>query len=232
MQDATHFRVGGIDDERGAEWILHRLGVWTAGRSLDEALRATLAPAEFAVEVHGDHGRWVVKCPDCNGAQLAAPNDHRYMCNECANIAIGGHWRPVVWPRDHVKLGAILDQREDPARRNYSPGETAALLKVENEHLKAVAAGKDHPGGLGVHAHHPGKASLHEGHTHTWPKRLRFDEAYECPGCEQTFWGSSLVDDPNLHTHDWPARVEPGVEYPCRSCGLGRLGKHITGGRG
>ena len=195
MHDASHQRVYGIADERGAEWILHRPGGWSAPRDLGEALAAGTAPDSEAVVVVGNHGRWIVQCPNCNSAQLAAPKDHRFMCSECANIAIEGLWRPTIWPRNHAELSAILDQRADRSMQNYEPGETAAELREQNDYLAAIAEGRNHPGGPGLHPHHPGKASLHEGHTHKWPKQVKADKVYSCPGCGLELPGLSILAD-------------------------------------
>jgi len=195
VRDATHFRVHGIPDDRGAEWILHRPGGWTAARPLAEALAAPTAPATEAIDVVGNHGRWIANCPDCNSAQLACATDHRFMCSECANIAIGGLWRPVHWPRDHQELGELISVRADRTMQNYEPGESVAQIREQNAYLEAVAAGRDHPGGPGLPSHHPGKASLHEGHTHRWPKQVKADKVYSCPVCGLELPGLAILAD-------------------------------------
>lgn len=195
MRDATHFRVHGIPEDRGAEWILHQPGGWVAARPLAEALAAPTAPDSEAVDVVGNHGRWIVQCPDCNGAQLACSTDRRFMCSECGNVAIDGLWRPVVWPADHQELGELISVRADRTRQNYEPGETVAQIREQNDYLEAVEAGRDHPGGPGMHPHHPGKASLWEGHTHRWPKRVKTDQVYTCPECGLEVTGLTLELD-------------------------------------
>lgn len=110
--------------------------VWQAPRPLLEALMAPLGPASIAVEVYANHGRWVVECPDCRGAQLASPSDRRFMCNCCGNVAVGGDWRPVVWPKAREVIEDLLSAR--PAEnQNWRPGETRKQLHAENEwHMK------------------------------------------------------------------------------------------------
>lgn len=83
------------------------------------------------VYAYANHARWVVDCPTCNGAQLACRTDKRFMCNECANVAIGGRWRVVEWPVDADEIERLLDRRPDVAR-NWFPGETVRQLKDEN----------------------------------------------------------------------------------------------------
>lgn len=84
-----------------------------------------------AVPVVLNQGRWIACCPDCNGAQLASQTDQRFLCNECANIANGGAWRPTAWPPDRPAIEAALDRRQ-PANQNWVPGETVADLLAEN----------------------------------------------------------------------------------------------------
>lgn len=104
---------------------------WQAPTSLAEALNAPLAPKSEAIAVYVNEGRWVVACPDCGGAQLAARDDHRFMCNECANVAIGGRWRPTIWPRQAAAIEEVLDAR--PSRnQHWLPGESVAQLRLEN----------------------------------------------------------------------------------------------------
>lgn len=98
---------------------------------------ASIAPALFAsvpldveagtggdpVHAYANHGRWVVDCLDCSGAQLTHPSDRRFLCNECGNAGNAGLYRPVVWPKDHEAIGELLDERADVRLRNWSPDE-------------------------------------------------------------------------------------------------------------
>lgn len=175
--------------------------MWSAAIPLEVALAAEVAPKSAAIHALVNHGRWVVSCPDCASAQLACPSDRRFMCHECANIAIGVRWRPVLWPKDPAALSDALAGRTDRALQNLDPGETVEQVLEQNAVLAdhaagyaaAVAAGEDHPGGFGLHAHHPGKASLHEGHTHEWPKSVKPDQVYVCKtGCDLELTGLAI----------------------------------------
>jgi hypothetical protein len=104
---------------------------WAADRDLDEALAAKLGSKLTAIEVYANHGRWVVECPTCHGAQLAVRTDPRFMCVNCGNASVGGVWRPVIWPKDHPEIEAILDARPMPHTRNWAPGETVKDLRRE-----------------------------------------------------------------------------------------------------
>lgn len=123
---------------------------------MEDALSASTAGASESVTVVGNHGRWVVECPDCAGAQVACRTDRRFMCNECANITIGGHWRPVAWPAEATAIDAELDKRPRQ-NQNWLPGESVKQLRSET-----IAAG--------VVPRDPGRHGKDwQGHTHTWP---------------------------------------------------------------
>lgn len=87
--------------------------------------------AGAALAVVLNQGRWIVCCPDCNGAQLASQADPRFLCNECGNIANGSAWRPLIWPSNRAAIEAALDRRLIQ-NQNWVPGETIADLLAEN----------------------------------------------------------------------------------------------------
>lgn len=124
LEDATKHAVAHIPPERGAEWALHRFG---KGHALAGAGRAV----GEAVEAYVNHGRWIVECPDCASALLACHTDARFLCYECGNIANGGHWRPVAFPRKADVIDQLLMARPEK-NRNWRPGETLKQLRAEN----------------------------------------------------------------------------------------------------
>lgn len=105
---------------------------WHAPRPLSEALAADTAPHAEAVEVYANHGRWVVDCPDCNNAQLAHRDIHRFMCNNCGDGAVDGLWRPTIWPDNAAEIDTELMRRRHERNRNWYPGETVADLQAEH----------------------------------------------------------------------------------------------------
>lgn len=134
MQDATKFAAGGLPPGRGAEWIHHYLRE-RAPRDLPpppvwEHLGNGVGPPETAIHAYVNHGRWIAECPDCHGAQLACRTDHRFLCNECGNVAVDNKWRRVVWPLDAAEIEAALTGRPR-ANQNWNPGETVEDLLVE-----------------------------------------------------------------------------------------------------
>lgn len=131
MRDASLQRLPQIPAGRGAEWV--PVQCWTAPAPLGQAMTAATAPTGLSVPAYANHGRWVVECPDCRGAQLACRTDLRFMCCECANAAVGGLWRPVTWPVDVAAIEAELEKRPDPETQNWLPGEALQQLVAERE---------------------------------------------------------------------------------------------------
>lgn len=94
---------------------------------------AGTAPAVQAV-AYVNHSRWVVDCPFCNSAQIASPDDRRFVCCDCLNATVAGRFVEVVWPAaaERAQIEQLLLARGGVANRNWSPGETAAELRLEN----------------------------------------------------------------------------------------------------
>jgi hypothetical protein len=128
--------------------------------SLEYALTAKMAPKSAALPAVANRGNWIVQCPDCNGAQLTASEDPRFMCVDCGNASVGVRWRPVVWPADHEEISDLLDQRPRELA-NTEPGETVAEIKQQNGVLDGATL-------IGGQSEAPAKASDWEGHTHDW----------------------------------------------------------------
>lgn len=85
---------------------------------------------EPPLQVYLNHGRWVVDCPDCNGAQLACEEDPRFMCNECGNVAAGGLWRAIEWPTGRPGIETTVTRRRF-VHQNWLPGQTIEDLEAE-----------------------------------------------------------------------------------------------------
>jgi hypothetical protein len=134
MRDAKfhsrHPAAAGVPANLGAEWAPRVQ--WLAPAPLEVAMLAPTAKDED-VHVVVNHGRWVVECPDCHGAQLACRTDLRFMCNECGNISISGEWRAVVWPAQADAIAAELTKRPRVVNQNWLPGETLTDLQLETE---------------------------------------------------------------------------------------------------
>lgn len=129
LRDATVQQCNGIAPDRGAQWAPSR--TWIAPVDMGTALAAKTGPEEIAIPAYASAGRWVVACPDCNGAQYACRTDLRFMCNECANVAVSGLWRPVTWPAEVADVEAVLEVRP-LGNQNWLPDEAVADLVTEN----------------------------------------------------------------------------------------------------
>ena len=86
-----------------------------------------------------NHGRWLVDCAGCNSALVLDLSQPVFMCVECGNAANDGKWFQVTVPSNRKAIEAELLKRpwngRNPAEavnRNWSPGETVAMLKQEN----------------------------------------------------------------------------------------------------
>ena len=86
-----------------------------------------------------NHGRWLVDCGGCNSALVVDLSAPVFMCVECGNTANDGKWLAVTIPTNRKAIETELLKRpwngRNPAEavnRNWSPGETVAMLKREN----------------------------------------------------------------------------------------------------
>jgi hypothetical protein len=100
------------------------------------------APIGDAVQVHVfiNDGRWLVQCPTCNSAQLAARSDPRFFCVECQNNG-SMTWAAVVWPDDPAAIETQIGARSKAANQQWLPSETVADLQAENAANGVVVAG-------------------------------------------------------------------------------------------
>ena len=81
-----------------------------------------------------NHGRWVVGCPFCTSAQLAARTDRRFLCAQCMNVQVGGAAVVVVWPSDSAVAKAERALSKRPIEnQNWDPrAQTLASLEKES----------------------------------------------------------------------------------------------------
>jgi hypothetical protein len=78
--------------------------------------------------------RWIVECPDCNGAEMAWKQWPLFVCATCWNGAaeVPYTFRPVRFPEYETAIERVLMARPVPATRNWLPGESVADLEAEN----------------------------------------------------------------------------------------------------
>ena len=94
---------------------------WQAPVPFESVAGNKVGPSELTVHARANHGYWIADCPDCAGAQLACPDDHRFMCNNCANVLAGGMWRPVAWPKNRAAIDEALMAAAQPAASDAEP---------------------------------------------------------------------------------------------------------------
>jgi hypothetical protein len=51
-------------------------------------------------------GRWIARCPDCNGAEAVNPQDKspKFFCFSCGNERVSGKYRKVIFPKDWKEI--------------------------------------------------------------------------------------------------------------------------------
>lgn len=79
-----------------------------------------------------NHGRWIVDCPYCIGAELMNESG-LFMCQSCYNSGNGHRYLRVARPRGRAKVEALLLKRPLLENRNWQHGEAIALLEQENK---------------------------------------------------------------------------------------------------
>ena len=82
------------------------------------------------LEARVNHGRWVVDCPFCKGAETIWPGEPFFLCAHCANNRTKLAIR-IELPKERVEIEKILDERLEPENKNWTPGETLAQLKKD-----------------------------------------------------------------------------------------------------
>ncbi|SCZ80386.1 hypothetical protein [Acidaminobacter hydrogenoformans] len=105
--------------------FMKRYGVYVKRR-----ISGTPVPAEV------NHGRWIVKCPFCAGAEVISTHDPVFYCLSCLNIKNDGDLLPVLIPDNYREIEAELRDRKNEANQNWAPGERLDQLIKENEERK------------------------------------------------------------------------------------------------
>jgi hypothetical protein len=135
-------RIGTAHDTIGALRGGMSLVMWYANQARAMGFPFDLHP-DGSVEAEVNHGRWLVRCPFCSGAEEADPGEPIFYCLSCGNNAVGaetaplpGHIMLVMFPDNRTEIEAALLARPDIGTRNWAPGESLQDLAKENgEHL-------------------------------------------------------------------------------------------------
>lgn len=76
-----------------------------------------------------NHGRWICRCPFCNGAEFVFLNDPLFLCTSCLNDGTGEYIRIKI-PKSNKAIENILNKRKIE-NRNWTD-EKLSGLTVEN----------------------------------------------------------------------------------------------------
>lgn len=94
--------------------------------------RIPLAVDHPALTPYINHGRWVVNCPFCQGAEVIWNDDLCFLCLSCFNNKANFQPIKVTFPKLRQTLEQILNKRPLAANRNWA-GESVQQLKDENK---------------------------------------------------------------------------------------------------
>jgi len=107
-------------------------------------------------------GRWIARCPDCNGAEDVDPDEPIFYCISCGNFKNNGRPRKVIFPDKKEREAIEKEVLKRPIKitgganelerltnavptvltkkgvlsRSWIPGETAEDIRKQNEPLK------------------------------------------------------------------------------------------------
>jgi hypothetical protein len=118
-------------DHKPAEWVVRALLARRQNVAPEDVVLPTEVDRHVVATAEVRDGRWLVRCPWCPSAQETSPSDRRFWCVGCANIAVGGKWVRVQWPKDWDAAEDELLKRP-PENRHFLPGESVADLRREN----------------------------------------------------------------------------------------------------
>ncbi len=90
------------------------------------------ASVNGSVDAEINHGRWIVRCPACAGAEEVDPDEPVFYCLSCGNADVGGHVMMAVFPDDRGEIEAALLKRLDIGTRNWNTNESLEDLEAEN----------------------------------------------------------------------------------------------------
>jgi hypothetical protein len=132
-QTSRGTRIGTARDTIGALRNGMKLIAWYAGQARVMGFRFNPRSREDMVVVRAEinHGRWLVRCPFCSGAEEANPGEPVFYCLSCGNADFSGRVMLVAFPDERGAIEAALLRRE-MGNRNWSPGESLADLVREN----------------------------------------------------------------------------------------------------
>ena len=83
------------------------------------------------VKAYVNHGRWLARCPYCNGCEYVSEGTPFFCCS-CGMMENDHRPMRVVFPDDRAEIEAVLEVRA-AKHAHWTPDETVADLKKENK---------------------------------------------------------------------------------------------------
>lgn len=124
-------RIGTARDTIGALRSGMTLATWYARQAQGIGFLFGGAP-RGSVLAEINHGRWIVRCPFCPGAEEADPEEPIFYCLSCGNADNYGQVMTVEFPANREEIEQALLARPDMGNRNWTAGEELADLAREN----------------------------------------------------------------------------------------------------
>lgn len=90
-----------------------------------------------ALPARVEHGRWLVDCPGCSGAELADISEPVFLCLSCGNKFAGNLPVAVAFPQQRAEIEAVLEKRPRE-NQNWSDKESVEDLIAESVASQAV----------------------------------------------------------------------------------------------
>lgn len=128
----------GLSFEEYIESVLNRVRV----KSMHlPPLKAVKISQEGSLSARVNHGRWIVDCPVCKGAEYVFKSRLLMLCQNCRNDSTD-EFRQVVLPQEVDEIEAALCKRPEQSyafgrrcypHRNWEVGQTVADLERENK---------------------------------------------------------------------------------------------------
>jgi hypothetical protein len=109
------------------QWQAIQSKAFNAGLGLKQEIDENQTVTAFI-----NHGRWIVTCPFCPGAELASKTNPVFICQSCWNSEIGGKQLTVLFPEKVKDIEDALTVRPLD-NRNWETTETVETLLADNE---------------------------------------------------------------------------------------------------
>ena len=127
--------IDGFDNFEGISQLeaIKKIGIPLARKRGRTLKITTEINKDYKVIAYINYGRWIAKCPWCNGADFVFKNEPYYFCFSCLNRAVDNKRIEVIFPKNINAIEQILLKRPLEINQNWLPEETIADLEKENK---------------------------------------------------------------------------------------------------